>query len=320
VLLLPLLACAHDWHRGDLVIEQVAVDGEAEGEARLVVGPDGTSVLVDVANDRHALELAEATEDLLGERAVDTVLLTDWSAGHVGGGDDILGDHDEHIAYDTLLTRGPWDVRGGEYADVCAIWDERRVDLCTAEVEPACDAVEPATACPGLPTTIALGDGAELVVVAADGFTAEGAVTAVEGEPARSVVFYVHWGDFWYLDGGDIPAEVESALATGLAEVPAVNVLHVDDHGRADATNSDWIDRFLPDDGADRAAIIGSNGGYADAPAASVLEALAPRVRGIWMPAAGENGSSDGATEVHDHVVVRVRDDATYTVQGESFP
>ena len=47
----------------NILIEQIYFAGMNMGEAILIIGPDGTSVLIDVANDSHSSQIAEAIID-----------------------------------------------------------------------------------------------------------------------------------------------------------------------------------------------------------------------------------------------------------------
>ncbi|MDP7114833.1 MAG: MBL fold metallo-hydrolase [Myxococcota bacterium] len=94
VLALLAVGCAggdvDPWAPGELLIEQIGLTGEAIGEAALVVGPDGTTVLIDVGNDAHAGRVLGALERHGDSAAVDWVLLTHYHADHIGGFDKLF--------------------------------------------------------------------------------------------------------------------------------------------------------------------------------------------------------------------------------------
>ncbi|MBW2276404.1 MAG: hypothetical protein JRF63_02865, partial [Deltaproteobacteria bacterium] len=58
---------------GEVVIEQIFISTFSMGEAILILGPDGTSVLIDTANDSHTALLLEAIERRVGARELDWV-------------------------------------------------------------------------------------------------------------------------------------------------------------------------------------------------------------------------------------------------------
>ena len=51
---------------GELIIEQIYLPGAVSGESALIIGPDGTSVLIDVGNDSHQAEVREAVMRRIG--------------------------------------------------------------------------------------------------------------------------------------------------------------------------------------------------------------------------------------------------------------
>jgi glyoxylase-like metal-dependent hydrolase (beta-lactamase superfamily II) len=61
---------------GELFYGQLGLGGLTMGESALLVGPDGTSVLLDVGNDSHADDVARAAQEWTGAAAVDHVVVT----------------------------------------------------------------------------------------------------------------------------------------------------------------------------------------------------------------------------------------------------
>jgi hypothetical protein len=285
---------------GSLILAQLDCDGWI-GESMLMVGPDGTSVLLDVGNDGHAARVREAVAALTGGDHVDTIVLTHFHEDQ-GGGLGELG-----VTADHLVSRGPVHLdavsfpEGAEEAD--------RVDLCTA------------SAC-ALPWSMALGDGAELTIFAADGQIGDQRYGELpgddDGENARSLVGTVTWGDFVYVWNGDLTGggkgtpDVESFYADQLDPwVPAsgATVAHLGHHGIDSSTYSAWIDRLLPADGAVRAGLVGSNGSYLDAPADEVLDRVRDRVDRVWVTRPGAlTGEDPLLVEAEDDVVLAVTD------------
>lgn len=309
------------WAPGELVVEQIGLDGLAIGEAALVVGPSGDAVLIDVGNDRHADEVDAAIAR--HGRAPTWAVLTHYHADHVGALDELDLDA-------TLVTRGPFDLdaraaNAGEWAEVCAS-DLPRVDLCVGAAAAPCDLDEPgapwpATSCEAW--SLDLGDGATLEVLAANGWHDDEAFALghddEEDENARSLVGVVRWGDFRYVFAGDLTGggkdtpDVEGWLAPRLAAdgLDGADVLHLAHHGIRSSTGDAWADALLPDDGAVRHAVVGATGAYLAAPADEVLERVAPRLGGgrVWATDAGMlAGSDDALTVVGGSVLVRVAD------------
>src|ERR1043165_2751690 len=65
---------------GELSIVQLDLPATSLGEAALIVGPDGTTVLIDVGNGSHVDDIFDA----LGGEAVDWVGLTHFHGDHIG--------------------------------------------------------------------------------------------------------------------------------------------------------------------------------------------------------------------------------------------
>lgn len=316
--LLPLLACVR---RPDGALHVVVpdLDPAGAGEATLVVGPSGATVLLDAANDRHAVEVHALVGQYGYGGRVDDLVVTSYAAEHVGGIDDLLDPASEDaLDVGRVITRGPFDLDGhadlAEYADLCAPLEASgvpRLDLCSGASLPACEgegAPIPATACDGLRlgdvddgaddadgavTFVDLGDGARLELLYVDGYTAAGALdlaadegAATEGftEGGRSVVARVTWGDFVYLRGGDIGGSAADGPDVEGALVAAglagpVDLLQLDRHGAAGASSDAWLGAVL--DGESHAdAIVSGGAGFAGSPDAGVVERVNARLGG----------------------------------------
>jgi len=201
----------------ELMIEQMHIIGDDIGEAALIIGPDGTTVLLDVGGESHAAEVLSVIDHHLPERTVDWVLLTHWHRDHVGGLAALLSPSDVNggiplTVRQAVISRGLFDVDPSAvhedgYALACAVLTEQaeipRIDLCEGSEAAGCALVGPgmpwpSSGCPGmmlgdLSTTdddtdgtishIPLGGGAELVVIWANGYlaTREGLLASAEG-------------------------------------------------------------------------------------------------------------------------------------------
>ncbi|MFO0598090.1 MAG: MBL fold metallo-hydrolase [Myxococcaceae bacterium] len=186
------------------------------GEAAVLVGPDGTLVVLDVGNSNHDDEVLAAVRDLnrnwltpargypraRGDVEVEWVLLTHFHSDHIGSFGALAG-----VLSITrgVIHRGFVDVGPGTNAsDFQALCTQltgalatKNVALCHASPDSSCTvgARSPATSCPGLvlgdlataaddamglPSFIPLGGGARLELLGANGWMLQGA-TPVAG-------------------------------------------------------------------------------------------------------------------------------------------
>ncbi len=336
---------------GELIVEQIGLGSGATGEAALIVGPDGSSLLLDLGNDRHADDIVEALERHGLDRSVDHVLLTHYHADHIGGFDDLFEPsrrNDERAVSVTgsVISRGPYDTLGvneSEYEEVCAwLQDHPSADLplCSGAAAP-CDQLDqgawPAADCAALPLELDLGSSASLTILAANAHVASDEGIAAmsdldefdpsDAENARSLVGLLRYGDFAMVLGGDLTGggkdtpDLESYVAEQAGgELNAVDVLQLNHHGIASSTNQTWTDLLLPADGRSRNALIGSNGTYLAAPAQEVLDRIGARLGGglAWVTRAGSfAGEHERLREVDGSLLLRVHDGGgSYALQG----
>jgi hypothetical protein len=190
-----------------LVIEQIGLSGMM-GEAALVVGPGGTSVLIDVGGDSHAAQVLEAVDRRLGQRVVDWVVITHYHFDHIGAFDKLFvpcaanNNKPITVAHGVVI-RGIYDLES-EQIDTTAdlkqlcqelskpAWQGKVIEICSGPAAAPCDgstagAPWAASGCPGLLlgnladpaddtqgalSRIELGGGARLVLYHANGFLA----------------------------------------------------------------------------------------------------------------------------------------------------
>lgn len=286
---------------GELFYAQIGLGGFSLGESALLVGPDGTVVLIDAGNDSHDDDVAAVLAALTGDTRVDHVVITHFHADHGDGLADLLGrvtlsGRVVHRGF-TDLTDAANDATVESLCGELAARPSAAAPLCAAAAPAPCDPAAwtgtyPAVACDGLSAhDLALGSGARVDFVAANGFIGgerfESAVGPIRtddgnGENARSVVAVVSHGPFRMLLNGDLTGggsdtdDVESFYAPRLAEVPAagVDVLHAGHHGRNTSTNATWVARLLPSDGRSRNAVMGISTAHLGSPHAEVLSNL----------------------------------------------
>lgn len=323
-----------DTARGELSIEQLHLSGFSTGESLLIVGPDGTSVLLDLGNDSHDDTVLATLDARLGGRAVDWVLITHLHEDHVGGADKLFEDAGVEVRQG-LIHRGPHDLDESDtnpdsWAELCGLAETvPLVALCEGPVAATCDITGgggpwPATSCDE--RVLDLGGGATLAIVAVNGWAGgEQLVLPRDDENSRSLVAHLSFGDFDAVFGGDLTGggkdtpDVESHVVAHAA-LPAegVDLLSLNHHGIDSSTNTTWLDALLPDRGDDRQVLVGAGQIYLSAPDQDVLDRIGGRVGlgAVWTPESGSLAGEHPRMCVADGSVrVVVTDGASYRVE-----
>lgn len=202
---------------GELTIIQLALPAGITvrmGEAALIVGPDGTLVLLDVGNSNHDDEVRAAVRELntlyltpergFAARAplqVEWVVITHVHGDHAGAFRDLFVATDEPLeVVHGVVHRGLVDLGGGmntnDYQELCGglrgALADREIALCSADEAAPCDFAalghpHVASACDGLfagdlsvggddgaPSFIELGGGARITLIGANGYASDG--------------------------------------------------------------------------------------------------------------------------------------------------
>lgn len=188
-----------------------------QGDALLIVAPDGKQVLVDGGPDPVPLLTRLGDRLPPWDRTLDLVILSHADADHLGGLPELLGRYrvaqvmDSGYGHDTSLY-GAWVARLGEQA------------------------LTPERATPG--QRWHLGNGALLEVLAPSG-------EPFEGLNDNGVVLRLRYGQFCALLTGDIEEEAEARLARNGALGPC-QVLKVAHHGSNSSSIPVLLDALQP--------------------------------------------------------------------------
>lgn len=188
---------------GGLVIEQIHLD-VMMGESALVVGPDGTSVLIDTGGDPHANQIIEVINRRLGKPAVDWVVTTHLHSDHLGAFEKLFApsaaNGNQPLSINLgVIDRGFFDLAASymqsdtQVQQYCAEvntskYSGKRFELCTGPQPAPCDgqgagAPWVASGCPGL----LLGD------LLDPGDDSQGALTYINlGEGSRLTFFSIN--------------------------------------------------------------------------------------------------------------------------------
>ncbi len=236
---------------------EIHVINVQQGASALVIGPDGTTVLLDAGRSgKGAARIVPylAAIGLAPADGLDHTLASHLDADHIGGFDEVF-----EAGYD--VQEANWFNGSGETGS-------------TIDAYKAAAAGTTAGAPQAVPLgqTIELGDGARLTVVATGGeVLGSGPVPGAAGnENDLSVALLVQYGDFDFIWAGDLgggdadqactgrstgQADVETPLALAITPGGAapllpdegVDVLHVNHHGSESSTNSAWMNRLRPE-------------------------------------------------------------------------
>jgi hypothetical protein len=184
------------------------------GEAAILVGPDGTLVLLDVGNSGHDDDVRDLVEELntrwitpargfprtRGAREVDWIVVSHFHSDHIGGLEDLVTGGSAVDVTRGIVHRGLVDVGAGatesDYGAMCDLLtgtlSHLDVRLCAGASAGSCSvsaATNPATACDGLfvgdlgdagddatgaPSYLDLGGGARMEFLGADGWMSDG--------------------------------------------------------------------------------------------------------------------------------------------------
>lgn len=227
-----------------------------QGTSTLVVGPDGTTVLMDAGNNgKGNTQVGPYLQSIGLEAGIDAftyTLASHLDADHIGGFDD-------------LFEQG-YDVTVKNYYNGSSKTGSSITDYFTA----ATGTTAGAPVAIALGEEIPLGSGATLKVVAVHGEIIGGVSSGASDENDLSVAVLIQYGNFHFLWAGDLGGGEDDTVCTGrttdqlnlesplgqaltpggsapLLEAAGVDVLHVNHHGSMSSTNSDYMNLMHPE-------------------------------------------------------------------------
>jgi len=236
-----------------LLIYSIDVEG---GQATLIVAPSGASILVDTgwpgSNGRDAERIQEAMQDA-GIKQIDKVLITHFHTDHVGGVPGLVKRVKVGEFLDHGQNREDSDITRKDFsAYIAAIGNTPRHTLHPGDT----------INIPGLDTVVVTADGEHVSSVAGikpeqnGGCAKEPKWTLDQSENPRSVGILVRFGQFSFLDLGDLTKPREIDLVCPNNPLGKVSLFLVSHHGLDQSNSKSLVNAIHP-----RAAIM-NNGAH----------------------------------------------------------
>lgn len=289
-----------------LRIYSIDVEG---GQSTLLVGPSGSSLLVDAGwpgnNGRDAGRVQAAMHDA-GITRIDHLLVTHYHMDHVGGVPELA----KRVPIGEFLDHGDnredSDVTRHDYAAyLSAISGKpRRI------VHPG-DTIE----MPGLSVTVLTADGEHIRAI--PGINPQhnpycGAEPEAEADPsenARSTGILVTYGRFRFLDLGDLTKAKEIALVCPDNPIPAIDLYLVTHHGMNLSNAKAIVDAIRP-----RVAIMNNGAHKAGMPEAWQTVHDSPRLQDLYMV-----HTAEGSDAAHNSPEALIANPKGGTTDGAYF-
>jgi competence protein ComEC len=289
------------------------------GQSTLLVAPSGQSLLVDTGwpgnNNRDADRIAEAVK-LAGLKQIDYVLITHYHTDHVGGVPQLL----KQVKVGTFIDHGPNQENDelapeGYAAYLSSIGSIKHI------------VAKPGDRIPikGLKVEVLAAAGAHISqAVAGAGqpnpyCASEPKWPADKTENAASLGVLVTFGDFRFVDLGDLTKDKEQNLVCPSNLIGTVDLFLVSHHGMSMSNSKALVHALHP-----RVAIMENGAQKGDSPEAWQTVHDSPNLEGFWQlhftAASGDHNVSkdaianlDGDSDGH-YIKVSAQSDGTFTV------
>jgi competence protein ComEC len=283
------------WQAGQLHIGTIDV---GQGDATLIVSPDGKSLLVDV-NQSNAAKIASYIQSVLGTKTVDYILLTHYHADH-------MGDYVNLLKNNGVTVRTATYDRGGSRTEYNSTLYQTYYDYVTNTANNA----HRTTIKEG--STINMGSSMSIKIVSA-GDVATGTASGIKvtDENDNSIALKVKYNQLDYFVAGDLSGvsngtytDIETTVAP---KVGALEVYRVDHHGASYSSNQYFVDTMKP-----LQSIISVGQNSYGHPTATVVNRVAAYGK-VFQTETGTGAVKDG------NVILLSSDGIHYTLNGTSY-
>jgi beta-lactamase superfamily II metal-dependent hydrolase len=312
------------WTSGNLEIHHIDI---GQGDAALVVGPTGKSLLYDVGESYwnssiDAQKVGPYVEGVLGCKEVDYVVISHFHVDHIGyvgyGGLWNLVEVQGFTVGQTLLR--DYNTYLGTTSGTFDNWE------LYLEGDGQ-NTLHPATAIEGT-SQVDLGGGVvfDIVTVDGNGTMKPGDFSADPVPPSEndySVGAVISFGDFDEWIGGDLDGQYTASEfsyvyhdieLSAAAEIGDVDVLKVNHHGSDHSSNATFVNQLDPE-----VAVIsvgdGNTYGHPRQPVMDLLLATSD----VYLTERGELTTDIGDAVVAGDIVIKTSDGLTYTVNGVNY-
>lgn len=312
------------WTVGNLELHHINI---GQGNATLVIGPTGKSLLIDVGesvwnSSTDAKTIGPYIENILGSKHLDYVLVSHFHSDHIGyiGYGGLW-----HLVEQQGFTVGQMIHR--DYNNYVGAMSGTLSNWVTYLEGAGKNKLNPTIAVKGT-SQIDLGTGVEVDIVVTDG---NGALIAGDfsnditppSENDYSIGVKISYGNFDEWIGGDLDGEYYTSsygyayhdieLSAAL-EVGDVDVYLANHHGSDHSNNTTFVNQLDPEVSI---VSVGDSNTYGH-PRQSVMDLLLA-TSDVYMTEHGDPTTNTGSAIIGGDIVIKTSDGTTYTVNGNSY-
>lgn len=243
-----VIACGSipsDQSRRTLDIYLIDTEG---GAATLIVSPSGESMLVDAGNagDRDPARIVHVAKDVAGLNRLDHHIITHWHGDHFGGTQEVA----KQLPISRFYDHGP-SVEGTDFEQKFA-WYLKLSENKRTVLKPG-DEIRwaAATGTPPIRQLCVCSAGKVLPNAdgsqpSADGCAAHPAIADDPSDNASSVGFKLSFGDFDFVDCGDLTWNIEHRLVCPTNRLGTIDIFQTNHHGLGNSNNPALVHAMAP--------------------------------------------------------------------------